>query len=212
MYLTRQLPDLPGPRIPSPPSNPHSMDNCPTWVSRNNDSKSTEFQKDSSTSMNNNRNKGRLWIFAAVSIVSTHHYNTPSMPLDVDNFLPGIELWIDHNAYNTIYVMWHLNTFAAMSTYDHASVVDEYPPVSCRQIQPIWRQCTNRYPSTSLRRKDLDRTGLMHGIITIIVCYWLRYEQRTFNTQFMQLKSCYPYFLDTRVLDVKACLSCVFLT
>ena len=38
------------------------------------------------------------------------------MPLDVDNGLPGIEMWFDTNEINEVRFIYHLETYVAMNT------------------------------------------------------------------------------------------------
>ena len=38
------------------------------------------------------------------------------MSLDVDNSLPGIELWVGNSEASEVDLLYHLNSFAAMDT------------------------------------------------------------------------------------------------
>ena len=46
------------------------------------------------------RKRGIIWIFSANILVSDAASITPPMPLDIDNELPGIELWFVTHVYN----------------------------------------------------------------------------------------------------------------
>ena len=55
-----------------------------------------------------NRKKGRLWVFNAHILVTPTEYLNSPMPLDVDNGLPGIELWFGQHESSEVGLLCHL--------------------------------------------------------------------------------------------------------
>ena len=62
------------------------------------------------------RKKSCLWIFSVNILVNDTLSISPPIPLDVDNGLPGIELWFGTSSENEVGYMCHMDTCAAMNT------------------------------------------------------------------------------------------------
>ena len=125
-----------------------------------------------------NRKKGRLWVFNAhIFVTPTEYLNSP-MPLDVDDGLPGIELWFGQNESSEVGLLCHLDSCAATNTGDltvHQWLMTAHPHIVAEYIQfddetpfqPMQLQCA---VNTS------DAAAPMYGKLTAIVRYWLRYK------------------------------------
>ena len=100
------------------------------------------------------------------------------MPLDVDNGLPGIELWFGNNEKDEISFICHMDTCAAMNTGNlsvHKWLMTSHPHLVAEYIQ---FDDTNPFEPLRLHCavEDLSKTESMHGKLTAIVRYWLRYK------------------------------------
>ena len=126
------------------------------------------------------RKKGRLWAYTANIFVSDTSSTTPPMPLDVDNGLPGIELWFGTSTKNEISFICHMDTCAAMNTGNltvHKWLMSKYPHLVAEYIQfddsrpfePLKLHCAV---------EDLVATESLHGKLTSIVRYWIRYSTK----------------------------------
>ena len=62
------------------------------------------------------RKKDRLWVFTAQILATPASDSNLPMPLDVDNGLPGVELWFGREAPYEIGLLCHLDSCAAMNT------------------------------------------------------------------------------------------------
>lgn len=157
------------------PPRPRDVDNRPAWQSRedrNNITPSKPTQRDTK------RKKPRIWVFTADIMVSDTKSITPPMPLDVDNGLPGIELWFGTSSENECCFICHMDTCAAMNTGNltvHKWVMTTYPELVAEYIQ-----FDDQHPFEPLQLhcavEDLASTESMHGKLTAIVRYWMRYE------------------------------------
>ena len=125
------------------------------------------------------RKRGRQWVFSAILVVVGHQVTTPQIPLDVDNKLPGIELWFGTSDENEVGFLCHMDTCAVMNTDNlavHQWLITTQPHMIVEYIQfddshsfePLQLHCTV---------EDLVKTDFMHGKLTAIVRYWLRYKQ-----------------------------------
>ena len=76
------------------------------------------------------RKKSRTWVFTA-QILATPAVNiNPPMPLDVDNGLPGVELWFGQDCASEVGLLCHLDSCAAMTTGNlklHQWLITTYP-------------------------------------------------------------------------------------
>ena len=117
-------------------------------------------------------------VFLADILINKTKYFTPPIPLDVANFLPGIELWFGTYVNHKIRCMCHMDTRTAMNTGNllvhqwlittNPSLIAEYIQFDyARPFEPLQFRCTV---------KDLVKTKSMHGKLTVIVRHWLRYE------------------------------------
>ena len=61
------------------------------------------------------RKKIRIWVFTAQILTTSVANINPPMPLDVDNELPGIELWFGISTSPEIGLLYHLDSCAAMN-------------------------------------------------------------------------------------------------
>ena len=68
------------------------------------------------TQRDTKRKKPRIWVFTADILISDTKAITPPMPLDVDNGLPGIELWFGTSPDNECGFICHMDTCVAMNT------------------------------------------------------------------------------------------------
>ena len=103
---------------------------------------------------------------------------TPPMPLDVDNVLLGIELWFGTNPTNECCFICHIETCAAMNTGNltvHKWLITTYPELVAEYVQ-----FDEQHPFEPLQLhcevEDLASIDSMHGKLTSIVRYWLRYK------------------------------------
>jgi len=111
-------------------------------------------------------------------LVSNTQHIATLMPLDVDNGLPGIELWFGNNATEEIGFICHMATCAAMNMGNlsvhqwlmttHLHLVAEYIQFDdVHSFEPLRLYCAV---------EDLAKIESMHGKLTGIVRYWLRYK------------------------------------
>ena len=84
--------------------------NRPAWMVRGQQDEDTEIPEDAS------RKKSRAWVFAADIFTTPAANINPPMPLDVDNGLPGIELWFGKEENSEVGLLCHLDSWAAMNT------------------------------------------------------------------------------------------------
>ena len=110
---------------PTPPNKPISIpsdqrrdiDNRPSWMT-------TGQSRGHSDSSNNggdivadrDRKKARQWVVSAMVLNTNTSSYTQPIPLDVDNGLPGVELWFGSNDASEVGFMCYLDTCAAMNT------------------------------------------------------------------------------------------------
>jgi len=185
IYNTGKLPPLPD-------ANRRDVDNRPSWMTNNDAGKRTltwMTNNDAGKRKQGNeaekkeeeerRKKGRLWVCFAHIMVSTQHPVTPPMPLDVDNGLPGIELWFGTESSSEVSFICHMDTCAAMNTGNllvHQWLMSKFPHIVAEYIQyddvkpfePLQLHCAVN---------DLVKTESMHGKLTAIVRYWLRHKR-----------------------------------
>ena len=98
--------------------------------------------------------------------------------LDVDNGLPGVELWFGHESMSKVGILYHLYSCATMNTGNlhvhqrlvaaHPHLVGEYIEYNkSNPFQPLQLSCVV---------KDLESVDSIHGKLITIVRYWLRYQ------------------------------------
>ena len=78
--------------------------------------RSVRFDDEEGKKRDTRRQRNRLWIFSASILVNATAAITPPMLLDVDNGLPGIELWFGTQADHEVGFICHMDTCAAMNT------------------------------------------------------------------------------------------------
>ena len=117
-----------------------------------------------------------MWLFSVYILTTSASNMNPPIPLDVDNTLPGIELWFPSK--NGL--LYHLNMCAAINAciicvhqwlmITNPHLVTEYIQYDdCKPFQPLQLQCAVN---------ELSNTKYMHEKLTAIVRYWLRYETK----------------------------------
>ena len=167
-------------QVKLPPRSPNrGIDNHPAWISRsrdNDEEKDVTFQDPPSDGQ---CKKGCLWAYSANIFISDTVSNMPPMPLDVDNGLPGIELWFGMSPTNELSFIFHMDTCAAMNTGNltvHKWLMTKHPHLVAKYIQfddsrpfePFKLHCAV---------KDLVATESLHGKLISIVRYWIRYPK-----------------------------------
>ena len=179
-FTTANLPPLPHAHQISRPSTPQrGIDNRPAWQTRNQASQRVAFNEEGVALSDAQRKKSRLWVFSAVILEVSQHIATPPMPIEVDNGLPGIELWFGREETDEIGLLCHMDTCAAMNTGNlavHQWLITTQPHLVAEYIQfddsrpfePLQLHCAV---------EDLSKTESMHGKLTAIVRYWMRYTQ-----------------------------------
>ena len=85
-------------------------------MTANGNNKEVRFTADDTIPQDGERKKPRMWVFSASIMIHNEQNVAPPMPLDVDNGLPGIELWFGNNADNEMGFLCHMDTCAAMNT------------------------------------------------------------------------------------------------
>ena len=101
------------------------------------------------------------------------------MPLDVDNRLHGIELWCGTSEKNEVDFLCHMDVCAAINNGNlavHQWLITTQPHMVAEYIQfddshpfePLQLHCAVEY---------LIKPESMHRRLTVILRYWLRYEQ-----------------------------------
>ena len=99
------------------------------------------------------------------------------MPIDVDNGLPGIKLWFGREETNEADLLCHMDTYATMNTGNlavHQWLITTQPYLVVEYIQyddsrpfePLQLHCAD---------EDLSKTESMHGKLTGIARYCMRY-------------------------------------
>ena len=117
--------------------------------------------------------------FSAHILISDTHSITYPIPLNVDNGLPGIELWFGTDLIHEIGIIFHMDTCVAINTSNlmvHKWLVTQNPELVAEYIQfddaypfdPIQVHCAVEYLAT---------IKSMYSRLTVIVRYWLRYKQ-----------------------------------
>ena len=179
-FTTQQLPPLPNANhTPRPGTTRRNIDNRPAWQSRNQAPKQVNFREDDVAITDTQRKKGRMWVFSARIFEVSQQITTPPMPIDVDNGLPGIDLWFGREETNKVGLLCHMDTCAAMNTGNlavHQWLITTQPHLVAEYIQfddsrpfePLQLHCAV---------EDLSKTESMHGKLTAIVRYWMRYKQ-----------------------------------
>ena len=102
---------------------------------------------------------------------------TPPMPLDVDNGLPGVEMWFGRNKSSEGGMFCHLDSCAVINTgnlHVHKWLITTYLHLVIEYIQ---YDDTNPFQPFKLACvvRDHEMIDSMHGKLTTIVRYWLRY-------------------------------------
>ena len=126
-----------------------------------------------------NRKRAREWVISAEVLNTAASTYTRHMPLDVDNGLPGVEIWFGSSDDNEIGFMYHLDTCAAMNTeklLTHQWLITKYPHIVSEYIQyddgepfePLQLECAI---------KDKKKAKEQAGRLTAIVRYQIRYHQ-----------------------------------
>ena len=133
------LPPMPSDIHDQPPNTPRNVDNRPAWRTHNNNNGKRRISSDiSSFPSDEPRKKGRAWVFTAQIIVTpTLAINSP-MPLDVDNGLPGVELWFGHESVSEVGLLCHLDSCAAINTgnlHVHQCLITAHPHLVAEYLQ-----------------------------------------------------------------------------
>ena len=111
------LPPRPPNTHTQPPSTLRNVDNRPTWQTRNdNNGKRSIFSDNSSFLSDEPRKKGRTWVFTAQILVTPVSAINSPLSLDVDNGLPGVELWFGSESMSEVSLLFHLDSSADMVT------------------------------------------------------------------------------------------------
>lgn len=155
------------------------VDNRPAWLSSSPNKKLVTFSDTREVPEDRDRKKARQWVLSAVILnTSTSEYVQP-MPLDVDNGLPGIEMWFGKNEDSEVGFLCHLDTCAAMNTGNlrvHQWLMTQYPDIVAEYLQ--YDDETPFEPlQLQVAIKDVEKAESKHGKLTAIVRYHLRYKQ-----------------------------------
>ena len=177
--MAQNLPPLPSEDAPAHPNSRRPMNNFPSRMTHNNEGKRMGFEDQDTNPEDAQRKRGRIWGFSAKIIVSDAASITPTIPLDVDNGLPGIELWFGTHVDNKVGFIYHMDTCAAMNTVNllvHKWFMTQHPHLVAEYIQ-----FDDSYPFELLQLHcavaDLNQTEYMHSKLTAIVRYRLHYEK-----------------------------------
>ena len=173
---------------PTPPNKPVSMpsgrrrdiDNRPSWMTTRQSRGHSDLSNDGGNIVSDkDRKKARQWVVSALVLNTNTSSYTQPMPLDVDNGLPGVELWFGSNDASEVGFMCHLDTCAAMNTGNlrvHQWLITKHPEIVAEYLQ-----YDDKKPFEPLQLlcavKDLQATESEHGKLTAIVRYKLRYKQ-----------------------------------
>ena len=82
--------------------------------------------------------KGRTWVFSAQVLTAPAAAYSPPIPLDIDNGLPGIELWFGKMDDSEVCLICHLYSCAVMNTGNllvHRWLMKKYPHLVAEYIQ-----------------------------------------------------------------------------
>ena len=120
-----------------------------------------------------------MWIFSANILVSNTPSMVPPIPLDVNDGLPGIDLWFGNNEQDEVGFICHMDTCAAINTGNltvHQWLMMSYPHLVAEYIT-----FDDHWPFKPLQLHcavdDLVQTESMHRKLTAIFNYWLCYKQ-----------------------------------
>ena len=119
-----------------------------------------------------------MWVFSTNILVSDTAPIAPPMTLDVDNFLPDIELWFGTSPFNEVRFICHMDTCAAMNTgylLVHKWLMTKHPHLVAEYIQ-FDNSCPFEPLQLHCAVVDLERAEFMYCKLTDIVIYWLSYE------------------------------------
>ena len=143
------------------------------------DKRLVTFNDDTKIQGDKDRKKARQWVISAMVLNTTATPYIKPMPLDVDNGLPGIEMWYGSTDDNEVGFMCHLDTCAAMNTGNlltHQWLMTKYPHIVSEYIQ-----YNDSEPFEPLQLEvavtDKDKIEEQSGRLTAIVRYQLRYHQ-----------------------------------
>ena len=130
---------------------------------RGNASKRVTFQDEDVVPSDNQRKKGRLWVFSAIILEVSQQVTTPPMPIDVDNGPPSIGLWFGREEANEVGLLCHMDTCTAMNTGNlavHQWLITTQPHLVAEYIQ-----FDDRWPLEPLKlhwsAENLSQTEVM---------------------------------------------------
>ena len=176
--MTQQLPPMPNGNAPLQSNARRQIENRPAWMTQNNESEKMGFEEKDTNTEDTRRKRGRIWVFPANILIRDAATVTPPMPLDVDNGLPGIELWFGTYMDHEVGFICHMDICTAMNTGNlliHKWLMTKHPHLVADYIQ-----FDDSHPFERLQLHcavaDLEREESMHGKLTAIIRYWLCYE------------------------------------
>ena len=85
-------------------------------MTSNRDKRLVTFGDDNKIPNDKERKKSRQWVISAEVLNTSATAYIKPMPLDVDNGLPGVEIWFGSDDNNEVGFVCHLDTCAAMNT------------------------------------------------------------------------------------------------
>ena len=103
---------------------------------------------------------------------------TPPMPQDVDNGLPGVEMWFGRNKFSEVGMLCHLDSCAVINTENlhvHKSLITTYLHLVIEYIQYDDAKSFQPFKLACVVRKH-GMVDSMYEKLTTIVRYWLRYQ------------------------------------
>ena len=142
------------------------VDIRPAWMGSSQGRNLDTLSDDSAVPDNRDRKKARLWVLIVLILsTATSKYVRP-MSLDIDNGLPGIEMWFGTNKANEVGFLCHLDTCAVMNTYnlkDYQWLMTQYPGIVAEYLQ-----YDDKPPFESLQLQaaieDLEKSESEHEI------------------------------------------------
>ena len=138
------------------PSGLHrDIDNRPAWMTGQSRGHPGPGNDSCNIVSDRDRKKARQWVVSALVLNTNTSTYTQPMPLDVDNGLPGVELWFGSNDASEVGFMCHLDTCVAMNTGNlrvHQWLMATYPDIVAEYLQYDDKNRLNRCNFNALSR------------------------------------------------------------
>ena len=153
------------------------MNNRPVWQScADTKPKCLVSHADDGFSIDTERKKGRLWVYVSPLFTTPESGMIPPIPMDVDNGLPGIEMWLGRNEVTEVGLRMNLDSCTTMNTDNlrvHQWLTTAHPHLVAEYIQ-FDESNPFKPPQLWCTVQDYESVLATHGRMTVY--YWMRYK------------------------------------